>query len=134
MSQSNVHLFDLPNEILLIILKKLDNADVLYSFMGVINERFDILLEDHLFTNTLNLTRRSSFDDDDDICSLDDPILDRFCMNILPKIHHNVKDLILESMSMKCILLAGNYPNLTSLKLFNFDQEIALNYFKGKYI
>jgi len=101
--------------------------------MGVINERFDILLQNNVFTNTLNLTRRS-LTDDDDICSLDNSIIDRFCINILPRIHHNVTDLILESMSMRRILLACNYPNLTYLKLFNFGQAIVLSYFTGKYL
>ncbi|CAF3482744.1 unnamed protein product [Rotaria sp. Silwood1] len=101
--------------------------------MGTIDEQFDILLQDNIFTNTLNMISKSSTDDDD-ICSIDDRILDRFCIDILPKIHHNVKHLILESMSMERILLAGNYPNLTSLKLFNFGQNIALNYFTDKSI
>ncbi|CAF4701172.1 unnamed protein product, partial [Rotaria sp. Silwood2] len=30
---------------------------------------------------------------------------------------------------MERILLAVQYPNLGELKLFNFNQEIALNYF-----
>ncbi|CAF4922674.1 unnamed protein product [Rotaria sp. Silwood1] len=96
--------------------------------MGTINKQFDIVLQDNIFTNTLNMISKSATEDDDDICSIDDRILDRFCIDILPKIHHNVKHLILESMSMERILLAGNYPNLTSLKLFNFGQNIALNY------
>ncbi|CAF4308925.1 unnamed protein product, partial [Rotaria sordida] len=95
--------------------------------MGIINEEFDILLQDNIFTNTLNLISRSSTDDD--ICSIDNRILDRFCIDILPKIHHNVKYLILEPTSMERILLVSNYPNLTSLKLFNFEEHIALNYF-----
>jgi hypothetical protein len=132
MNQSEVHLLDLPNEILLIILKKLDNINVLYSLMGVFNERFDILLQNNVPTNTLNLVSVSSTDDD--ISSLDVPILDRFCINILPRIGHNVKQLILESMSMRRILLACNYPNLTYLKLFNFGQAIVLSYFTGKYL
>ncbi|CAF1364748.1 unnamed protein product [Rotaria sordida] len=135
MNQSDIHLVDLPNEILLMILKRLDNINVLYSLMGTFDGQFDILLQDNIFTNTLNMISRSSTDnDDDDIYSIDDQILDRFCIDILPKIHHNVKHLILESMSMKRILLAGNYPNLTSLKLFNFGQNIALNYFTDKSI
>jgi hypothetical protein len=68
----------------------------------------------------------------DDICSILDPVLDRFCFDILPRTHHNVKTLILESVSMKRILLAANYPNLTELKLFNFNQEIFSRYFTGK--
>ncbi|CAF3884373.1 unnamed protein product [Rotaria sp. Silwood1] len=128
MNQSDIHLVDLPNEVLFMILKRLDNINVLYSLMGTINKQFDIVLQDNIFTNTLNMISKSATEDDDDICSIDDRILDRFCIDILPKIHHNVKHLILESMSMERILLAGNYPNLTSLKLFNFGQNIALNY------
>ena len=39
MNQYKVNLLDLPNEILLIILKKLDNMDVLYSLFDLNNER-----------------------------------------------------------------------------------------------
>ena len=53
-------------------------------------------------------------------------------MNILPRIHSNVKSLILESGSMERILLAADYPNLTELKLFNFTDKIFARYFKGK--
>jgi hypothetical protein len=132
MSQSSVHLLDLPNEILSIILRKLDNVNVLYSLFAVINERFDRLLQNNVSTNTLHLVSISSTDDE--ISSLDEPVLNRFCTDILPRIHHNVTHLTLESMSMERILLAGNYPNLTYLKLFNFGKEIALYYFKGKYL
>ncbi len=45
----------------------------------------------------------------------------------------NVKYFILEPVIMERILLATVYPNLTELKLFNFDQQIALKYFTGKY-
>jgi len=132
MNQSDIHFLDLPNEILVIILKKLDNINVLYSLMGVFNKRFDTLLEHHVFTNTLDLLTRSSTDDD--IYSLDHPTLDRFCIDLLPKIHHNVKRLIFNSESMRQILVAGNYPQLTSLNLFHFQQRIALNYFTRKYL
>ncbi|CAF3943674.1 unnamed protein product [Rotaria sp. Silwood1] len=130
MSQSNVDFLDLPNEILLHILKKLDNICVLYSLFGVINERFDSLLQDNIFTNTLNLLTNTA----DDKSSLIDPILNRFCIDILPRIHYNVKHLILESMSMKRILLIGTFPNLTHLKVFNFGRHIALNYFTDRSI
>jgi hypothetical protein len=33
---------------------------------------------------------------------------------------------------MESILLAADYGNLTELKLFNFTQEVALNYFTSK--
>ncbi|CAF1248794.1 unnamed protein product [Rotaria sordida] len=88
--------------------------------MGVFNEQFDILLQDSVFTNTLNLVIRSS---------IDDPIFDRLCTDVLPRIHYNVKHLILEPIPVERILLAGNYPNLTSLTLFNFRHDIISSYF-----
>jgi len=93
MSQSKVGFDDLPNEIWLTILKKLDNISVLYSLFGVINQRFDVLLQDNIFTNILNLVKSSA----DHISSFVDPKFDRFCIDILPRIYHNVKHLILES-------------------------------------
>jgi len=125
MNQSDIHIFDLPNEILLNIMKKLDNMDVLYSLFGINNKRLDILVEDRVFTNILNFTRTSS---------ITDVKLDRFCTSILPRIHRSIKKMILETTSMNRILLVGDYPNLTSLELFNFGQEIVCRYFTGKYI
>ncbi|CAF4055545.1 unnamed protein product, partial [Rotaria magnacalcarata] len=54
MNQSNVHLLNLPNEILLIILKKLNSIDVLYSLLGINSDRLNILAQEKVFTNTLN--------------------------------------------------------------------------------
>jgi len=129
MNLHSVHLFDLPNEILFLILKNLDNIDVLYSLLDVNNQRLDVIAQKQTFTNNLNFVSMSS---KNDICSISDPILDRFCFDILPRIHHNVKSLILESVSMERILLAANYSNLTELKIVNFNQEIFSRYFTGK--
>ena len=63
---------------------------------------------------------------------LPDTIVARFCINILPRIDHNIKSLILDSVSMEHILLAADYPNLTKLKLFNFNDKIVSRYFTGK--
>ncbi|CAF3245281.1 unnamed protein product, partial [Rotaria sp. Silwood2] len=52
-------------------------------------------------------------------------MLDRFCLQILPAIHHHIKWLNLESSSMKSILRATNYPNLYGLGLFDIDTETA---------
>lgn len=125
MNQSDIQIFDLPNEILLYIMKKLDNMDVLYSLFGINNKRLDILVEDGVFTNILNFTRTSS---------ITDVKLDRFCTSILPRIHRSIKKMILETTSMDHILLVADYPNLTSLELFNFGQEIVCRYFTDKYI
>jgi hypothetical protein len=124
MDQSNIHLLNLPNEILLIILKKLENIDVLYSLFGINIEPLNILVQEHVFTNTLNFVRTSSITDNK---------LNRFCTYILPRTHHCIKKLILETTFMKRILLAGDYPNLTSLELFKFDQE-QISHFKGQYL
>lgn len=127
MNRSNVQFLDIPNEILLIILKKLDNIDVLYSFVGINNDRLNILAQENIFTNTLDFVSPLT-----DSYSIPDPILNRFCSYILPRIHHNVKYLVLESSYMKRFLLAADYPYLAELKVFSFNQDIASIYFTGK--
>ena len=129
MYRSNVGLLDLPNEILFLILKKLDNMDVFYSLMGIDNRRFDMIVQAETFTHTLNFMLTTS---SDDILSIAGPRLDRFCIKILPQIGHHVKSLVLEFESMERILLAADYPNLTKLKIFNFDDQIVTRYFTGK--
>lgn len=128
MNRSNVHLLDLPNEILFIIFKKLDNVDVLYSFFNINNERLDNIIREQTFSNTLNFVSST--------CNgiTIDSILDRFCNYILPRIHYNVKCLIVESAFLETILLATHYPSLTELKLFNFERDNSLRYFTSKLI
>ncbi len=121
MNRSGVHLLDLPNEILLIILKKLNNVDVLYSLWNINNQRLNILVQEKNFSDILN------FVSIDNICSVD-----RFRHDILPGIHNNVKYLILKPVLMKRILLATDYPNLTKLKILNFQQEIVSQYFTSE--
>lgn len=131
MRQDNVvHILDLPKEILLFILKKLDNIDVLYSFLGINNQRLDIIAQEQMFSDALNFAPISQ--DTYEISSIFGSVLNRFCHDILPRIHRNVNSLIVESVSMECILSAGTYPNLTKLKLCNFNQEIILRYFTSK--
>ncbi|CAM4841158.1 unnamed protein product [Rotaria magnacalcarata] len=98
MNEHNVHLLALPNEILFLILKKLDNIDVLYSLLGINNQRLDIIAQQQIFN--------------------------RFCVDILPRVHQNVISLIVEFGSLECILRVGNYPNLTELQLFNFNKAV----------
>lgn len=129
MNQSDVHLLDLPNEMLISILRKLNNIDVLHSLLGINNYRLHALTESDVFTNILDFVTKSSTDD---CYPISESILNRFCIDILPQISHKIKYLILEPLSMECILLATHYPNLTKLKLFNFRQETTLHYFTGK--
>jgi hypothetical protein len=53
MNRSKVHLLDLPDEILLMILKKLNNVDVLYSLLDINNGRLNIVAQENTFTNIL---------------------------------------------------------------------------------
>ncbi|CAF2887789.1 unnamed protein product [Rotaria sp. Silwood2] len=129
MNQCKIDFLDLPTEILVIILKKLNNIDVLYSLFDVNNQRLNNIIEENTFTNTLNFVLPTLTDD---ILSISDRMLDRFCMNILPKIHHNVKSLILNSLFMERILVVADYPNLSELKLFKFNGKIASHYFTVK--
>ncbi|CAF3795096.1 unnamed protein product [Rotaria sordida] len=125
MEDSSIELNELPDEILIIILKKLFNTEVLYSLIDV-NKRLNTIVHDPIFTSHLTLMRCFS---DDSIYPLPDSILDRFCSQILSSIHHKIKWLNLESSSMKRILLATNYPNLYGLGLYNIEAETALSLF-----
>ncbi|CAF0755522.1 unnamed protein product [Rotaria sordida] len=60
---------------------------------------------------------------DDSIYPLPDPMVDQFCLQILPEIHHKIKWLNLELLSMERILLATNYPNLYGLGLYDLQIE-----------
>ncbi|CAF4313128.1 unnamed protein product, partial [Rotaria sordida] len=110
MEYSSIQLNDLPDEIIFIILKKLNKLDVLYSLMDV-NKRLNNIVHDPTFTNGLTLFNNLSCDC---ICPLPDLMLDRFCSQILPKIGHKIKWLDLEPFSMERIL-STNYPNLFGL-------------------
>ncbi|CAM4815973.1 unnamed protein product [Rotaria magnacalcarata] len=118
MNRSSIHLLDLPDEILLIILKRLNNIDVLYSLLDINNGRLNILAQENTFINTVK------FITIDDMC-----LIDRFCSDILPRIHQNVKCFIIDPVFMERILLATTYPNLNKLEIFHFQQQIVLNYF-----
>ncbi len=58
-------------------------------------------------------------------------MLDRFCFQILPSIHHKIKWIDLEVSSMKRILSA-NYPILFGLGIYNIEKETDLDLFTGK--
>ncbi|CAM4781387.1 unnamed protein product [Rotaria magnacalcarata] len=92
------------------------------SITNGVNKRLHKIMHDPIFTRVLTLL---DYRLDDSICSLPYPMLDRFCLQILPKIHHKVEELNLESSSMARILLATNYPNLHRLSLYGLDIERA---------
>lgn len=112
--QSNITLFDLPTEILLIIFKKLNNIDVLYSLFNIDPHRLDPILRDQTFTRNLKFVSTTITDD---VSLIADPILNRYCIDILCQIDENITCLILESKTMERILLAAEYPRLSELKV-----------------
>ncbi|CAF3686122.1 unnamed protein product [Rotaria socialis] len=128
MKHSLIQLNDLPDEILMIILKKLDNDEVFYSLIGV-NKRLNTLVHDTIFTSHLTLLKYFS---DDSINPLSDTILDRFYSQILPAIRHQIQWLDVESSSMERILLSTNYANLYRLGLYNLEIERAKHLFTSK--
>ncbi|CAF1502603.1 unnamed protein product [Rotaria sordida] len=125
MEHSYIQITDLPDELLIMIFKKLDNIQLLYSLMDV-NIRFNKILHVSNLTNRLTLLKWSI---DNLISPLSDTVLDRFCKKIIPKIHHNVEWLGTESSSVERILLAAKYPNLNGLALFNMTEDIAQHLF-----
>jgi hypothetical protein len=129
MEYACVGLNNLPDEILMLILKKLNNLDVLYSFQGV-NQRLNKVIQEPIFANHLTFVKRLSHNFIDLLCC--DMILDRFGLQILPSIHHQIQWLDLESSSMKYILHAADYPNLHTLGLYNINEESARCLFTGK--
>ncbi|CAF3705187.1 unnamed protein product [Rotaria sp. Silwood1] len=122
MENSFIQLHDLPDEILLIILKKLSNTDVLYSLIGV-NKRLDSIVQDSIFTAYLTFMASCK-----DLSRIAEPILYRFFVEILPKIRHKILWLNLESSSMDRIL-SINYPNLCGLALHSLTSERARELF-----
>ena len=129
MTYSSVGLNGLPDEILLIIFKKLNNINVLYSFQGV-NQRLSQIVHDQIFTNRLTFVGSFSHDFIDLLGYK--MILDRFCLQILPEIHNQIQWLDIHSTSMKDILSAGDYPNLDCLGLYHIDANSIQCLLTGK--
>jgi hypothetical protein len=123
-NNNHLNILDLPNEILLIILKKLNMVDVLYSLVDV-NQRFDRLALDFLYVRDFDMTTDIMINNSlYNQTSIETRFLSKICQQILPRIHHQVHKLTVEECSMKAILLAANYPQLYSLSLIHFEEEI----------
>lgn len=124
MHRSSVYLLDLPDEILIYILNKLDNVDVLYSFYGIKNDRLERIVRDERFSNRLTFALNIN----------PTRILRRFCDSILPQIYLNIQCLCVKSSSLERILVASDYPNLSHSKLLNFGRDNCIRYFAGRLI
>jgi hypothetical protein len=127
---NNLNILDLPNEIFLVIFNKLNTVDALYSLVDV-NERFDELVLDSLHIRNLDAVSMIIKSNFDRTISIDNRVLSRICSKILPRIHHQLNELTVEQHSMKRILLTVNYPQLYSLSLVNFQEEILFQYLTG---
>ena len=128
MPRGSIDLLDLPDELLLLIMKKMKRIDILYSLLGV-NERFDRLAGSTSHTRLVNFTSISS--SDEHVC-MAGGVLDRLCFEIMPRICHNVETLILDHWSMERVLVACKYPALRSVIFSSFESDTILNCLKGK--
>jgi hypothetical protein len=127
MTEQAVELLDLPDELLLKILKKLRNVHVMYSLEGV-HERLDAMAVSVNNSQHINLAKGFFYDD---VSSIFDQILDRFCSHILFRICHNIRGFTVETSIMERVLLACKYPELYILYITDFSPKITLHYFTG---
>ncbi|CAM4821197.1 unnamed protein product [Rotaria magnacalcarata] len=128
MNHSTVNILALCDEMVLAILNKLNNMDVLYSLIGV-NKKLDSLVRDITFTQSIDLVTISSNEHND---SRNKSILDRFCFDIIPRIQQNIESLILDPLSIDRVLCIGNYSKLYKVALVNVQFEIASRIFNNE--
>ncbi|CAF4912363.1 unnamed protein product [Rotaria sp. Silwood2] len=93
-----------------------------------INQRFDTIINDSIFARK-NLTITTPVND---LNQLTDLILDQFYLEIIPKIHHKIEWIHVESSWLEPILQVINYPNLHGLGLYNLASKRAKDLFTGK--
>jgi hypothetical protein len=92
------------NHLTVNIFNKLNNIDVLYSLIRV-NEKLDRLFRDITLTQSIDLVRISSNEHNH---SKSKSIFNRFCIDILLRIEHNIECLTLYSLSIDHVLRIGN--------------------------
>jgi len=106
MEHLRAQLEDLPNEILLIILKQLNTIDLFK--LKDLNRRIHNILYDEVMTSNLTLFK-----------------FDNELSNLLPEIDYKIKSLNVELFSIEYIFPATTYPNLYKLGLYNVDENGA---------
>jgi hypothetical protein len=105
MDHEIVQLLDLPDEILLTIMRKLPSIDALYSFIGI-NQRLDQMARSIEITKFLNFLTESPCNQ---FLSSNRVKFDRICDEILPQIHHNIEELALDFFFIEHILPAYTF-------------------------
>ncbi|CAF4281385.1 unnamed protein product [Rotaria sp. Silwood2] len=123
-NNNDINILDLPDEMLLIILSKLDMVDVFYSLVDL-NKRFNQLVLDPLYIHHLDLTVKKSLDHN---FPVDNQVFDQIRTKVLPRIHHKVNKITVTSPFMEFIFNTVDYPQLHSLSLVSFQQETLLQY------
>lgn len=123
---SSVQLLDLPDELLLLILKQLDDIEILSSFFGIGNSRLHRLIRHKTMPTHLRFPMNLLAD------SRLDSLVERLTRHIFPRIHHRVQSLTLPIELLGRVLLRGHFPNLTELTLCNFRRDTSLHYFTGE--
>jgi hypothetical protein len=121
-------ILDLPEEILVNIFNKLHNLDVLYSLIGS-NRKLDKIACDRTFVQSIDLTRIFSNEKDNSKTS---GILDRFCLEIIPRIHNKIQHLTIETCLLERILYTNEFINLHRITLVNFNIYMDSKIFNGK--
>jgi hypothetical protein len=123
-NNNDINILDLPDEMLLIILSKLNMVDVFYSLVDL-NKRFNQLVFDPLYIHHLDLTAKTSLDHNSPV---DNQVFDQIRTKVLPRIHYKVNKIMVTSPSIEFIFNTVDYPQLHSLSLLNFQQETLLQY------
>ncbi|CAF2101954.1 unnamed protein product [Rotaria magnacalcarata] len=104
-NKNHLNILDLPNEILFIIFNELNMVDVLYSFVDV-TQRLNQLVFDPFYRSNLSMTSMMMKSFNERIYSTDNQILDKICKNVLPRIYHQVKELIVEQYSIDNLIFS----------------------------
>ena len=126
-----LNLLDLPNEMLLFIMKQLNMVDVLYSLVDV-TQRLDQLVLNSSSTRTVDMTCLETGFFPDRVYSINDHVLGRICQDVLPRISDQVHELILDQHSIKRVLHASDYRQLVSLSLIDVDETFFFDFFESK--
>lgn len=127
LSNKDINILHLPDEILRTIFNKLNTVDIFYSLVGV-NQRFDRLALDSLYVHHLDFAIKLSNYHNSHV---DTYILDKVCEKILPRINHKITKLTLDPFPTERILDAVKYPHLYSLSLVNYQSHLLLRHLKG---
>ncbi|CAF1344996.1 unnamed protein product [Adineta ricciae] len=122
-----VNIVNLSDEILLYILNKHNNFDVLNSLIGV-HKNLGQVLCGLGFTRLVNLT---SIEPLRLIHSKANAVLDQFCVDILPRISDNVGSLTLQATILSQVLSVTKYPNLRKFVINGFRIRMACHIFDG---